>query len=162
MPSIYDYLNSNVISPRQLQANRSNAQKSTEPTTPEGKSNSSKNAIKHGLTAAAVVIDTGHLHENPDEFEGLYRQLRNGLAPVGITEEHLVRDIASGIWRMDRLYRAETGEIRKQLHSSRRLDLIKQLERYGFSAYAQGIDSRTAKLRAGLTGIDHLIRTLGP
>ena len=40
----------------QIRANRENAKKSTGPRTPEGKANSSKNALKHGLLAEDAVI----------------------------------------------------------------------------------------------------------
>lgn len=41
---------------RQIQANRRNAQKSTGPTTEEGKARSRKNALKHGLAGSGTVL----------------------------------------------------------------------------------------------------------
>src|ERR1035438_5174370 len=43
-------------SPARKSANTANAQLSTGPRTPEGKSRSAQNASKHGLTAADLVI----------------------------------------------------------------------------------------------------------
>ena len=44
------------LSPEQLAANRANAQKSTGPRTPEGKSKSRLNAFRHGITAQVIVM----------------------------------------------------------------------------------------------------------
>ena len=41
---------------RQVAANRRNAQKSTGPRTDEGKNQSRRNALKHGLSGAGVVL----------------------------------------------------------------------------------------------------------
>ena len=45
-----------MTSPEKIEANRRNAQKSTGPRTPEGKSRSRWNALKHGLDAHAPVL----------------------------------------------------------------------------------------------------------
>lgn len=58
-----------MISDKQLQANRSNALKSTGPRTEAGMSIASKNAIKHGLQATEIVIPG----EDPAEFD-FFRQ----------------------------------------------------------------------------------------
>jgi hypothetical protein len=47
----------------QLAANAANALHSTGPRTPEGKTRSSQNASKHGLTARQVVIAPGEQEE---------------------------------------------------------------------------------------------------
>jgi len=50
---------------QQIAANRLNAQRSTGPRTPAGKTRVSSNALKHGLTGREVVLP----NENPDDFE---------------------------------------------------------------------------------------------
>ena len=56
---------------RQLEANRSNARRSTGPQTESGKNRSKMNAVKHGLAGANIVV----LDEDPAQFEAL----RSGL-----------------------------------------------------------------------------------
>ncbi len=74
--------------------NRANAQKSTGPRTPEGKSRSCLNAFRHGLTAKFL-----NLH--PDDTEaylGLHRETILAFRPVGREEENLVGLLADCSW----------------------------------------------------------------
>ncbi len=51
-----------MLSPDKLEANRVNAQHSTGPRTPEDKSRSSRNAVKHGLNSSAPFVrETGRV-----------------------------------------------------------------------------------------------------
>jgi hypothetical protein len=54
-----------MTSPKQIDANRRNALKSTGPTTPEGKERSRRNAVRHGLTAETVIA----VLENSEDYE---------------------------------------------------------------------------------------------
>ena len=62
---------------KQTSASRENAKKSTGPRTPEGKANSSKNALKHGLMAQDAVIPG----EDPAAFDPAPQQRRKHLPP---------------------------------------------------------------------------------
>ena len=57
-----------ATSPAQLAANAANAQNSTGPRTSEGKTRSSQNSYKHGLTAREVVIAPGEQEEFDDQL----------------------------------------------------------------------------------------------
>jgi len=94
-----------MASVAQIQANRSNAQKSTGPRTPEGKATASHNAVKHGLLAEQVVIHG----EDPAEFD-LYREgMLAELAPVGGIETLLAERAVSLAWRLRRAERLQSA-----------------------------------------------------
>jgi hypothetical protein len=94
-----------MASEAQVVANRLNAQKSTGPRTPEGKTVVSQNAVKHGLLAKEVVIKG----EDPGEFE-LYRdQMLGELAPVGQMESVLAERVVSLSWRLQRAERLQSA-----------------------------------------------------
>ena len=54
-----------MTSPKQIDANRRNALKSTGPITPEGKERSRRNAVRHGLTAETVIA----VLDNSEDYE---------------------------------------------------------------------------------------------
>ncbi|MCP4989406.1 MAG: hypothetical protein GY928_26110, partial [Colwellia sp.] len=93
---------------KQINANRRNAKKSTGPRTPEGKRRVSKNALKHGFTAADVVLPS----EDPAEFERLRDGFVEALDPRDEVELALVRQMASAEWRLRRVDRIETATVR--------------------------------------------------
>ncbi|NPT54907.1 hypothetical protein [Paraburkholderia elongata] len=99
---------------KQAAANQQNAQKSTGPLTPQGKTNASSNALKHGVLSARLFLDD----ENPEEFQLLLDGLQASLRPSGSLELVLVERIAVTMWRQQRLIRAETAGI----ELARRLD----------------------------------------
>jgi len=79
-------------------ANRLNAQKSTGPTTPQGKTVVSQNALKHGLSARHDVITT----ESQADFDLHRDALLAELAPIGPMESILADRIVSLSWRLKR------------------------------------------------------------
>src|ERR1700726_3572180 len=93
------------MSPKQLAANRANAQLSTGPKTEAGKRRSSLNAFRHGLT--------GQIHiATPEEMNAFRKHcetFREALAPVGVLELELAQDIAEDRWRMKRARALENG-----------------------------------------------------
>ena len=107
----------NVVSIRKIEANRRNAQRSTGPTTLEGKARVARNALKHGLLARDVIIVAGDGQESEVEFHQLLDELYEAHEPVGPTEQMLVQNMAVNRWRKWRVLRAEVGAIRARLDS---------------------------------------------
>ncbi len=87
------------ISPAQLAANRSNAQLSSGPITPEGKAKSSLNAVKTGLTGRTVLLPT----DDAPAYEQHLRAYADDFRPVGARESDLVQSVADTAWRLKRI-----------------------------------------------------------
>jgi hypothetical protein len=84
--------------------NRENAQKSSGPSTPEGKAISSLNALKHGLTGNTVLVksdDADAYQRRLDEYVELHK-------PVTVEERYLVQSIHDLTWRLDRITNMES------------------------------------------------------
>jgi len=116
------------VSPKQLAANRKNAQQSTGPCTAQGKRTSSRNALKHAILSKDLIIQTGEGRESKREFQELLFQLGEDLQPIGRAEESLVEIVASCDWRFRRALRAEAGEITNGFAEEERLRL-RQVDR---------------------------------
>jgi hypothetical protein len=93
----------------QIEANRRNSQLSTGPRTAEGRRTSSKNALKHGLTAQHVTV----FDETEADFRRFHRQLLQVLRPEGAMEAQLAERAVICAWRLRRVYRIETGMFSK-------------------------------------------------
>ena len=100
-----------VLSVKQIAANRRNAQKSTGPKTSRGRAVSKMNARKHGILSAAVVVRGRCIKEDGREVAALHQRLCEDLKPVGAAEEMLVDRIVTTHWRLNRVLKAESGEI---------------------------------------------------
>jgi hypothetical protein len=86
-------------SPARLAANAANAQHSTGPRTPEGKSRSSQNASKHGLTAREVVIAPGE----QEQFDNLLADLEADVKPQGAIQQIFFNELAADAWNLRRV-----------------------------------------------------------
>jgi hypothetical protein len=93
---------------KQIEANRRNAKLSTGPTTAAGQARSSKNALKHGLTAEAVTLDGDEAKRLAAFRDDIIREL----APVGPLEEELAQHAALLFWRRRRVAWLEVTETR--------------------------------------------------
>ena len=144
------------VSAKQLAANRRNAQKSTGPRTPEGKTVAGRNALTHGLTAGDVVIDSPRLRENRADYTRLVESLFAELKPRGLFQEQLVLKIANCLWRQRRAINAERALI------SRNLDTVASCYRHLFGPGPDDgdpsgdtpTDSETARRRADLVALE--------
>lgn len=99
--------------------NRRKSGKSTGPRTSKGKRRVSQNAVKHGVFAREVVIRVGDGKENMAEYKQLLETFRQDLRPVGALEDALAEQIVQLLWRLRRVLRCETGEIRSKLDDAR-------------------------------------------
>src|SRR6266571_4934359 len=94
-----------MSSQRQIDANRLNAQKSTGPSTPEGRAAVRLNSIKYGLYAETLILPG----EDPAAFEALLDRLDAEHRPATPTEEGFVSQIAMATWRRARIQRMEAA-----------------------------------------------------
>ena len=92
-----------LITEKQLNANRRNAQQSTGPKTQEGKAAVRLNALRYGLRARSILLPG----ENPEEYHQLCADLESGWQPQNRTEQLLVEQMAVAQWKLARL---EVGE----------------------------------------------------
>jgi len=97
-----------MITEAKLQANKANAQKSTGPRTEQGRRNSSRNALKHGLTAGETTIDENEAELFPQFQEGML----NDINPQTREELALAEHITACQWRLRRILRLETERLK--------------------------------------------------
>jgi hypothetical protein len=95
-----------MISERQQEANRRNAAKSHGPITPEGRAAVRHNALKHGLTAADIILPTV---EEKIDFEQFRAAFEEECQPIGPIEQVLVEDLVAARWRLNRIRKMEPG-----------------------------------------------------
>jgi hypothetical protein len=96
-----------ACSPEQLASNCRNSLKSKGPTSPEGKSRSRRNGLKHGMTGAGIVIadeDVEALDERLEAFEA-------ALKPVNDVARFLTQRAALLAVKLDRSAREEAARI---------------------------------------------------
>jgi hypothetical protein len=84
-----------MISEKQLEANRNNAQLSQGPVTDAGRKRSSMNALRHGLTGQVTTMTD----EDRTAHEKFSKALIQDLAPKGAMETQLAQRIATDSWR---------------------------------------------------------------
>ncbi len=83
---------------KQIEANRLNARKSTGPRTAAGRSASSLNAYKHGLTGQTLIMT----EEQAEARERFITSMVDDLRPAGAMEAQLARSVADTHWRINR------------------------------------------------------------
>jgi hypothetical protein len=111
-----------MATPKQIEANRRNALKSTGPRTPEGKAAVSMNALKHGLRARTVVLPS----ENAEEFHQLCDDLEAEWQPQSRTEQFYVEQMAVSQWKLNRM---EIGEVNVFTNETRAQTQLPMLDR---------------------------------
>ena len=90
---------------------RQNGKKSRGPVTPQGKQNSSRNALKHGMTAASFVLPG----ESEQDFADLLQAHRDTYQPANAVEMNLVETMALARWRLRRMAALESNLFENEL-----------------------------------------------
>ena len=105
-----------MISEKQLDANRRNAQHSTGPKTEEGKRTSSHNACRHNLTGQVTAMTD----EDRIAHDAFSAAMIAYLAPEGALEIQLAQRVATDSWRLNRIERHRRQPLRPRLLRPRR------------------------------------------
>jgi hypothetical protein len=95
---------------RQIEANRRNALRSTGPKTEQGKRQSRRNAIRHGLTAETVVATL----EDVEDYRAFEAAVTADYDARTAVERELVLRLASLLWRIRRATAIETDLLQIQ------------------------------------------------
>ena len=94
---------------------RANGAKSHGPKTAEGKEASSRNAIKHGLTAHTLILQC----ESPEDYQAMLAEHIAIHQPVTAPEKELVDQMTIARWRIRRFVAAETDLIDSEMVRNR-------------------------------------------
>jgi len=92
-----------LISNKQQEANRRNAQNSTGPKTPEGKTAVRLNALTYGLHARQLILP----NEDPEEYKQLWAGLETEWQPQTPTERLHLEQMATSQWLLARIAKRE-------------------------------------------------------
>ena len=94
-----------MTSLKQIEANRRNAENSTGPRSEAGKQRSSRNAVRHGLTAETVIEPL----EDAADYEAFEEAIAASFDPETAVERELILRLASLLWRLRRATSIETA-----------------------------------------------------
>jgi hypothetical protein len=94
-----------MISEKQLEANRRNAERSTGARTPAGKARSSMNNLRHVLTGQITILPT----EDREAHDRFCNELVDGFKPETPMERQLAHSVAEDNWRLNRIRAIETN-----------------------------------------------------
>ena len=89
----------------QMAANQANAQLSTGPSSESGKSKSSLNAVKTGLTGRTVLLPG----DDAAAYQAHLARFTRQFEPLGEPEQNLVQSLADTEWRLLRIPSLEMG-----------------------------------------------------
>jgi hypothetical protein len=91
------------MTPKQIQASRTNGARSRGPITENGKQNSARNSTRHGLLAHTVVLE----EEATDRFLDLLVAYMDEHQPATASQVSLVETMAVSRWRQLRIWGAQ-------------------------------------------------------
>ncbi|HEV3167699.1 MAG TPA: hypothetical protein VGZ22_27085 [Isosphaeraceae bacterium] len=134
------------ISPARLEANRRNALKSTGPKTPEGKAIARRNALKHGLSGAGIVV-------HPLDEERLKVRLDDwtrDLDPEDSVEAWLVGRASLASVRLDRCAIQEQAKLAGRIEVT--TNTWMKREEQTAADYAKGLQAKPEETFRTLSG----------
>ncbi len=107
------------------------------------------------------MIPAGEGKERRGKYAALLARLCEDLRPANALEELLVENIAVCYWRLRRVLRCETGEIRKGLDNASIHAEVETVRRFDVAQqFAPVTASAKRKLLESTLGLQHLIRLL--
>src|SRR3954464_4089553 len=109
---------------KQIEANRRNARHSTGPITEDGKQRSRQNAVRHGLTAEAVISAL----EDAEDYKAFEAAIIADYDAQSAVERELVLRLASLLWRLRRATTIETGLFEIQAEHLREFRQARQVD----------------------------------
>ena len=142
----------------QLEANKKNAQASTGPRTPLGKSVARRNSLKHGLTGEGIVLPT----EDVEKLDARFASLEAEMKPRSELARGLVSRIALLMIKLDRSAEHEAKAI---AHRMRKAEAefndarLAEMENY-YSWIAAEPATNARRLRSSPEGIQRLLSVL--
>src|SRR6516165_10804515 len=102
-----------MVSTLKSETARINGAKSRGPTTPEGKEKSSRNALKHGLTAGNGNVLLAC--EDKGEFDGVLNKLLGIHKPANPAERDILEEMVAARWRIRRMWTVETNLLNQEI-----------------------------------------------
>jgi len=141
---------------------RINGKLSLGPVTPEGKKKSSRNAIRHGLTANEHTLLA---LESPEEYQEVLQSFIADLRPATKAELRLVEKIANLDWRLERFVMMETAVLNLEtgLNVHQIADRFERIDAIGFLVEAWKISCSTSQcldlLRRYMGTLQHQFNT---
>jgi hypothetical protein len=115
-----------VISQKQHEANRRNAEKSTGPTTLEGKTAAALNAVTYGLRTRKLIISG----ENVADYWQLWQSLETEWEPETPTERLYLEQMCISQWLLARMAASENRISEGKLSWEARFDLLDRVARH--------------------------------
>jgi hypothetical protein len=88
-----------------------NAKKLGGPKTPEGKSRSAMNALRHGLSANHLLLPGEDSQQYGSHLDGYFATF----APTTLPEAHIVAQLGDLAWKLERLSKLENNRLRARL-----------------------------------------------
>ena len=113
----------------QIEANRANAQKSTGPTSAEGRAASSRNSVSHGLSASPNTLFASDT-EAQNNFAQHIQKLRTDCLPEGTLEEDTFRRYAFATFQINRAQALELQAQDRWVNEPDHPTWFSQMERF--------------------------------